>query len=161
MLLAIGTTSVFAAPGALPDSPLYAVRSLRENLEIGLAASPAKRAGLYASFATERSAQLRALTRTSSASPKVVRALLRDIKVEIQEANQEANSDGQGARSAVQKAEGQIGSQLNEIQQDGTLPAVQDHSLSDTLRQVQSGQSGQTGHADQSGDSTGNDSNQP
>lgn len=161
MLLVIGTTSVFAAPSALPGSPLYAVRTLKENLEVRLAASPAERAGLYATFATERSAQLRALTRTSSASPEVVNALLRDIKGQIQEANQEANNDGQGARNAVQQAEGQIGTQLNQIQQDGTLPAAQENSLSDTLLQVQAGPSGQSGQSHQSGDSSGNDGNQP
>ena len=161
MVLSIGTTSVFAAPSALPDSPLYAVRNLEEKMQIQFAASPASRAGLYASFATERSTQLRALTRTSNASRNVVAALLRDIRVRVQEANQEANSDGQGARSAVQQAEGQIGSQLNEIQQEGNLPADQGDSLSDTLRAVQSGQSGQTGQSRESGDSAGNDSNQP
>jgi hypothetical protein len=158
-LLAIGTTSVFAAPGALPDSPLYAVRNFKETLQVRLASSPAERATLYASFATERSAQLRALTRNNAAEPNVVQTLLRDIKDRIHEANQEANGDGQDARAAVQQAEGQIGSQLNQIQQEGNLPAGQDNSLTDTLNAVQSGQPGPSG---QSGDASGNDNtNQP
>jgi hypothetical protein len=125
-------------------------------VQVRLAGSPAQRAALYASFATERSSQLRDLTRNNAADRSAVQTLLRDIKDRINEANQEANGDGKQARAEVQQAEGQIGSQLNQIQQEGNLPAGEGGSLGDTLRAVQSGQSGQ------SGDGTGNDNaNQP
>ena len=154
----IGTTSVFAAPSALPGSPLYAVRSLKENLEVRAGREPC-RAGWPVRHLRDRAQRPASGTdaHQQRLAGRSCNALLRDIKGEIQEANQEANSDGQGARNAVQQAEGQIGSQLNQIQQDGTLPAAQENSLSDTLLQVQAGPSGQSGQSDQSGDSSGND----
>jgi hypothetical protein len=160
MLLAIGTTSVFASPSALPDSPLYAIRNVKETLQVQLAGTKAQRARLYASFAAERSAQLRAVTRTKQVTDaSVLQTLLRDITDRVHEANLAATGDGQDARSAVQQAEAQIGSQLNQIQQEGNFPANQEDSLTNTLRAVQSGQTGQSGP---SGDSGGSDnSNQP
>ena len=144
-LLAVGTTSVLASPAALPDSPLYAVRNLREDVQVRLAGTPARRAALYASFATERSAQLQQLARDRTLRPEVAGTLLRDISTRIHQANQEAHDDGPGARSAVQQAEGQIGEQLNQIQQQGGLPGSQEESLTNAIREVQSGQSGDTG----------------
>ncbi len=163
MLMALGTTSALAAPSALPDSPLYSVRNWREAAQLQLAGNSAQRAMLYAGFAGERATQLRHLGANKTVDPAVVTTLLRDIQARVQHANQEANEDGQGARSAVQNVEGQIGNQLTEIQQQGEFSGDNAAQLTDTLRAVQSGQTGQTGQTGQPGDSTsgnGND-NQP
>lgn len=154
-LMAVGTTSALAAPSALPDSPLYAVRNWREAAQVQLAGNPAERAMLYANFAGERATQLRRLAANKAVDPGLVTTLLRDIQARVHRANQEANNDGPNARAAVREAEGQIGNQLTEIQQQGEFSGDNAAQLTDALRTVQSGQTGQ------SGDSTSGTSNSP
>jgi hypothetical protein len=145
MLVALGTTSALAAPSALPDSPLYSVRNWREAVQLQLAGSSAQRARLYATFAAERTSQLRQLADRKAADLGVVTTLLRDIEDRVHRADQQAHDDGPAARSAVREVEGQIGNQLTEIQQQGEFSGNAAAQLSDTLRAVQSGQSGQSG----------------
>src|SRR6202171_1803054 len=153
MLMALGTTSALAAPSALPDSPLYPVRNMREA---------AQRAMLYANFAAERATQLRRLVGHKDVAPGVVGTLLRDITSRVHQANQEAKDHGQAAQSAVREVEGQIGDQLSQIQQEGEFSGNDGAQLTDTLRAVQSGQSGQSGDSSNSSATNGNgDSNQP
>ena len=139
-LMALGTTSALAAPSALPDSPLYAVRNWREAAQVQLAGNPAERAMLYANFAGERATQLRRLAANKAVDPGLVTTLLRDIQARVHSANQEANNDGPSARAAVREAEGQIGNQLTEIQQQGEFLGDNAAQLTDALRTVQSGQ---------------------
>jgi uncharacterized protein DUF5667 len=164
MLMALGTTSALAAPSALPDSLLYPVRNMREAVQVQLAGTAAQRALLYANFAAERATQLRRLVGHKDVAPGVVVTLLRDITSRVHQANQEAKDDGPAARSAVSQVEGQIGDQLNQIQQEGEFSGNDGAQLTDTLRDVQSGQSGQSGPSGPSGQSGGNsntDTNQP
>ncbi|HEV2012376.1 MAG TPA: DUF5667 domain-containing protein [Candidatus Dormibacteraeota bacterium] len=156
LILTLGTTSALAAPSALPDSPLYPVRNLREAVQVQLAGSPAQRAMLYVNFAAERSKQLRELPGPNALAPNLVTTLLRDITARVHQANQEAQDGGPAARSAVLQVEGQIGDQLMQIQQEGEFSGNDGAQLTATLRAVQSGQSGQSGQA---GD--GNNANQP
>ncbi|GAC1482334.1 MAG: hypothetical protein PVSMB9_08030 [Candidatus Dormibacteria bacterium] len=144
-LLALGTTSVFASEGALPDSPLYGVRNLREGVQVTLAGTPAGRASLYASFAAERSLQLRELVKQKGGNGDAVGTLLRDISDRVQHANQEAQDDGPGARAAVRQADQEIGQELTQLQQEGDFNGNNGQSVSDTLRAVQSGESENTG----------------
>jgi len=155
LIMALGTTSALAAPSALPDSPLYPVRNLKETVQVNLAGSAAQRAMLYASFAGERATQLRQLAGHKAVDSGVVVTLLRDITARVHQANQAAHDDGPAARLAVRQAEGQIGDQLNQIQQEGEFAGNAGDQLASTLRDVQSGQSGQ------SGDNSNNDTNQP
>jgi hypothetical protein len=155
VLLALGTTSALAAPSALPDSPLYSVRNWRESVEVQLAGNSTQRAMLYANFAGERTTQLRQLAGHKAVDPGLVTTLLRDITARVQRANQEAHDDGQAAQSAVRGVEGQIGNQLSELQQEGEFSGDAAAQLTDTLRVVQSGQSGQTG-ANNTSNSNGN-----
>ncbi len=141
MLLALGTTSALAAPSALPDSLLYPVRNLQETVEVQLAGTPAKRALLYANFASDRMTQLRSLAHQHGLAPAVVTTLLRDIADRVKEANQEAHNDGPSARSAVREIESQIGDQLTQIQQQGEFSGDSGTQLTQTLQSVQSGQS--------------------
>ena len=155
LIMALGTTSALAAPSALPDSPLYPVRNLKETVQVNLAGTAAQRAMLYASFAGERATQLRQLIGSKAVDRGVVVTLLRDISARVHQANQAAHSDGPAARSAVAQVEGQIGDQLNQIQQEGEFSGGAGDQLASTIRDVQSGQAGQSG-------ATGNsDSNQP
>jgi hypothetical protein len=162
MLMALGTTSALAAPSALPDSPLYPVRNVREAVQVQFASTAAQRAMLYANFAAERATQLRRLVGHKDVAPGVVGTLLRDITSRVHQANQEAKDDGQAAQSAVREVEGQIGDQLSQIQQEGEFSGNDGAQLTDTLRAVQSGPSGQSGDSSNSSATNGNgDSNQP
>jgi hypothetical protein len=145
LLLTLGTTSALAAPSALPDSPLYPVRNWREAAQVQLAGSSAQRAMLYATFAAERSTQLRQLADHKGVNSGLVTTLLRDIEDRVHHANQEARDDGPAARSGVRDIEDQIGNQLTQIQQQGELSGNAGAQLTETLRAVQSGQSGQSG----------------
>jgi hypothetical protein len=151
-LMAIGTTSALAAPSALPDSPLYPVRNMREAVQVQLAGNPAQRAMLYATFARERATQLGRLVANKTVAPALVTTLLRDIEARVHQANREAQADGPAARSAVRDVEGQIGNQLTEIQQQGEFSGDNASLLTNTLHAVQSGQSGQSGDSNSSGD---------
>jgi hypothetical protein len=155
LIMALGTTSALAAPSALPDSPLYPVRNLTETLQVNLASTATQRAMLYASFAGERATQLRQLAGHKAIDPSVVVTLLRDITARVHQANQAAHNDGAAARSAVAQVEGQIGDQLNQIQQEGEFSGDAGNQLANTIRDVQTGQSGQ------SGDNSNSDTNQP
>jgi hypothetical protein len=159
VLLTLGTTSALAAPSALPNSPLYPVRNLREAVQVQLAGTPAQRAMLYANFAGERTTQLRGLAGNKGVDPSLVAALLRDITARVHQANQEAHDDGPAARSAVGKVEGQIGDQLTQIQQQGEFSGDNAAQLTDTLRAVQSGRSGQTGDSNTNSSGGNSDSN--
>jgi hypothetical protein len=158
LVVTLGTTSALAAPSALPDSPLYPVRNVREALQVQLAGTAAQRAVLYANFAAERTTQLRRLAGPNAAAPGLVATLLRDITARVHQANQEAQDGGPAARSAIRQVEGQIGDQLTQIQQEGEFSGNDGAQLTDTLRAVQLGQSGQSGQA---GDSNSNNTNQP
>src|ERR1700682_2158791 len=156
------TSSAPAAPSALPDSPLYPVRNVREAVQVQFASTAAQRAMLYANFAAERATQLRRLVGHKDVAAGVVGTLLRDITSRVHQANQEARDDGQAAQSAVREVEGQIGDQLSQIQQEGEFSGNDGAQLTDTLRAVQSGQSGQSGDSSNSSATNGNgDSNQP
>jgi hypothetical protein len=142
MLLTLGTTSALAAPSALPDSPLYSVRNWRETVQVQLAGTSAQRAMLYATFAAERTTQLRRLVEHNAVDPGLATTLLRDIEDRVHHANQEAHNDGPAARSTVRDIEGQIGNQLTQIQQQGEFSGNAGAQLTQTLQSVQSGQSG-------------------
>src|ERR1700694_3674253 len=97
ILMALGTTSALAAPSALPDSPLYPVRNVREAVQVKLAGNAAQRAILYANFAAERATQLRQLVGHKDVTPGVMVTLLRDIASRVHQANQEATAAGPAA----------------------------------------------------------------
>jgi hypothetical protein len=147
LLLALGTSSVLAAPSALPESPLYSVRNWREAAQLQLAGTAAQRAVLYATFAAQRSTQLHRLTEGRTVDPGLVTTLLRDIADRIHRANQEAHDDGPAARSSVRDVESQIGNQLTQIQQQGELSGDAAAQLTETLHAVQSGPSDQSGNS--------------
>jgi hypothetical protein len=141
VLMTVGTLTTFAAPSALPDSPLYGLRNLREGIEIQLAGTPARRAALDVAFAQQRADQLVGLTRAGGASPVVVSALLRDVSSRVHAADAAAQEDGAAARAALQRAEGQIDTELTQLHDSVTLSPDATQQLDNTIHDVQSGES--------------------
>jgi hypothetical protein len=141
VLMIVGTVTTFAAPSALPGSPLYGVRNLREAIEIQLAGTPARRAALDVAFAQQRADQLVGLTRAGGASAVVVSALLRDVSSRVYAADVAAHEDGPAARAALQRAEGQIDTELTQLHDSGTLSPSATQQLDNTIHDVQSGES--------------------
>jgi len=141
VLMVISTLTALAAPSALPDSPLYGVRNVRETLEVRLAGTPAQRAALYVTFARQRADQLRRLTRVTGASSTVISTLLRDISSRVAAANGEAREDGAAARAALQPSEGQIETELTQIQNSATLSPDGEQQLDTTIQDVESSES--------------------
>jgi uncharacterized protein DUF5667 len=155
VLMVAGTVTALAAPSALPDSPLYAVRGVRETLQIRLAGTPAERASLYATFAQQRADQLRRIARAKDASPQVVTTLLRDISSQIHSADAEARDAPKDTRAAIHGLEGQIESDLTQVQSGDTLSPDASQQLNTTIHDVQSGESTNAAEPNQSPDSTG------
>jgi uncharacterized protein DUF5667 len=141
VLMIVGTVTTFAAPSALPDSPLYGLRNLREGIEIQLAGTPARRAALDVAFAQQRADQLVGLTRAGGASPVVVSTLLADVSSRVRAADAAAHEDGPAARAAVQQAEGQIDTELTTLHDSGSLSPSATQQLDNTIHDVQAGES--------------------
>lgn len=141
VLLTVGTVAAVAAPSALPDSPLYGLRNLREAVEIRLAGTPARRAALDVGFARQRVDQLVAITGAGTTSPMVVSTLLRDISSRIHTADGEVHDDGAAARAALQPAEGQIETELTQLQDSATLSPDAAQQLDLTIRDIESSES--------------------
>ncbi len=144
-LATLGTTSVLASSQALPDSPLYPVRNLQEGVQVQLASNATQRATLYASFATARSGQLRHRAHNHERiSPDGLATVLHDIRRLVHQANEEGHSGGPIAQSVVGRAKDQIGQQLNDVQQQGTLSEAENLSIGETIHAVQAEQQGQS-----------------
>jgi hypothetical protein len=141
VLMIIGTIAAFAAPSALPDSPLYAVRNLREALEVRLGATSGQRSSLYLNFAQQRADQLVHVARGKGASPTVISDLLRDLASRTHAADAEARDEGAAARAALQHAEGQIETELTQLRASDTLSPDANQQLDTTIRDVQSSES--------------------
>jgi hypothetical protein len=135
--LLLGAVSVFAAGDALPSSPLYPVRSLREQVQLFLAAGSAQRAHLHAIFARERANQLQALAKDPSRSTKDVTTLLSDIETQADEATAEAQSAPEAA-AEVSQIEVDISEHLQQVEQAGELSPAESQQLSSTRESVQS-----------------------
>jgi hypothetical protein len=138
VLMIAGTVAAFAAPSALPDSPLYGLRNLREAIEIQLAGTPARRAALDIAFAQQRADQLVRLAHLKGASPMVVSTLLHDISSRTRAADAEAREDGAAARAALLHSEGQMESELKQLHDSQTLPPSATQQLDNTILDVQS-----------------------
>jgi hypothetical protein len=141
VLIIVGTIGAFASPSALPDSPLYALRNLREAVEIRLAATPVQRASLSLTFAQQRADQLVHVARDKGASATVIESLLRDITSRIRAADTEARGVGADAQAQLQQAESQIQQELTQLHESGTLSPDVNRQLDNTIHDVQSSES--------------------
>lgn len=141
VLAALSSVAVLAAPSALPGSPFYGVRNIRESVEVQLAASPRERAVLYARFARQRAGQLRLAVAEKRVSAEDVSTLLRDIAARVDEADQEARDAGQPARDAVRESEMGIEADLSEVKASDDLSSTASEELDKTIQDVQSGES--------------------
>jgi hypothetical protein len=160
-LATLGTTSVLASSQALPDSPLYTVRTIEEGAQVQFAGSTARRATLHANFATARSGQLRQLAHSHERlSSDALAATLRAIRDLMNQANQEAHAD-RSAAAAVNQAEYQVGQQLSDVQQQGTYSAAENQAIGATIQAVQAGQQGPSGTSGDGSTTSTTGTNQP
>jgi len=58
LILLLGSSTVFAAGGSMPGSPLYPVKIATEDVRLSLTSSPVSKAELYATYADRRVVEL-------------------------------------------------------------------------------------------------------
>ena len=103
-LSSIGGT-VYAAQGSLPDDLLYPVKTLTEDIQIGLESDPEERLDLYASFANRRLEEIEAQIQAGGEiSPKALARLEKLSEKMLQQASQVGEKGLENALRQIQKA---------------------------------------------------------
>ncbi len=103
-LSSIGGT-VYAAQSSLPDDLLYPVKTLTEDIQIGLESDPEERLDLYASFANRRLEEIEAQIQAGEEiSPKVLARLEKHSEKMLQQAAQVGDKGLENALRQVQQA---------------------------------------------------------
>ena len=135
---AAAVASVFAAGDALPSSPLYPIRTAREQVQLFLATNAGERAQLHMQFAMERTTQLEALVKQSTRDTKDVHKLLDDIHLDADQATAEIESSPPQAAVEVEQTAAQIDQQLEEVSTNADLTPAESQQLADTTQAVES-----------------------
>jgi len=126
----LGLTSVYAAGDALPGSPLYTVRGVREHLQVALASGSAERARLYVEFAAARTHELhQKMIHKEELAPADMSNLLKDVSTLSHDASQESRSADAETQQTVKASEAAVADELMETEQEGTLTADENLSL--------------------------------
>ena len=103
-LTSIGGT-VYAAQGSLPDDLLYPLKTLTEDIQIGLESDPEERLDLYATFANRRLEEIEAQIQAGEEiSPKVLARLEKHSEKMLQQAAQVGEKGLENALRQVQQA---------------------------------------------------------
>jgi hypothetical protein len=103
-LSSIGGT-VYAAQDSLPDDLLYPVKTLTEDIQIGLESDPEQRLDLFASFANRRLAEIETQIQAGEEiSPKALARLEKLTEKMLQQAAQEGEMGLENALKQVQQA---------------------------------------------------------
>ena len=103
-LSSIGGT-VYAAQSSLPDDLLYPVKTLTEDIQIGLESDPEERLDLYATFANRRLEEIEAQIQAGEEiSPKVLARLEKHSEKMLQQAAQVGDKGLENALRQVQQA---------------------------------------------------------
>jgi len=103
-LSSIGGT-VYAAQSSLPDDLLYPVKTLTEDIQIGLESDPEERLDLYATFANRRLEEIEAQIQAGEEiSPKVLARLEKHSEKMLQQAAQVGEKGLENALRKVQQA---------------------------------------------------------
>ena len=103
-LSSIGGT-VYAAQGSLPDDLLYPLKTLTEDIQIGLESDPEERLDLYVSFANRRLEEIEAqVLAGEKISPKAMARLEKLSKMMLQQAAQVGEQGLENALRQVQQA---------------------------------------------------------
>ena len=103
-LSSIGGT-VYAAQSSLPDDLLYPVKTLTEDIQIGLESDPEERLDLYASFANRRLDEIEAQIQAGEEiSPKALARLEKLSEKMLQQAAQVGEKGLENALRQVQQA---------------------------------------------------------
>ena len=133
----LGLTSVYAAGDALPGSPLYTVRGVREHVQVALASGSAERARLYVEFAAARTHELhQKLIHKEELAPADLSSLLRDVSTLSHDASQESRSADAETQLTVKAAEAAVADELMETKQAGTLTADENNEVEQTVHTV-------------------------
>lgn len=103
-LSSIGGT-VYAAQSSLPDDLLYPVKTLTEDIQIGLESDPEQRLDLYATFANRRLEEIEAQIQAGEEiSPKVLARLEKHSEKMLQQAAQVGEKGLENALRQIQQA---------------------------------------------------------
>ncbi|NQS91230.1 MAG: hypothetical protein HQ574_02385 [Chloroflexi bacterium] len=103
-LSSIGGT-VYAAQDSLPDDLLYPVKTLTEDIQIGLESDPEERLDLYASFANRRLEEIEAQIQAGEKiSPKALARLEKLSEKMLQQAAQMGEKGLENALRQIQQA---------------------------------------------------------
>ncbi len=103
-LSSIGGT-VYAAQGSLPDDLLYPVKTLTEDIQIGLESDPEERLDLYASFTNRRLEEIKAQIQAGEEiSPKALARLEKLSEKMLQQATQMGEKGLENALRQIQQA---------------------------------------------------------
>ena len=103
-LSSIGGT-VYAAQDSMPDDLLYPVKTLTEDIQIGLESDPEERLDLYASFANRRLEEIEAQIQAGEEiSPKALARLEKHSEKMLQQAAQVGEKGLENALKQVQHA---------------------------------------------------------
>jgi len=118
--------SAFAAPSALPDSPLYPVKQLEESVRLTFTPSN-DRLALQLQFAAERLREAQAMTNTHK--PRLAKNSLRAFRVTLNDAAAALKNpaDPQSAKAAVQELRTQLAAveQANAVRADDATEVKQ------------------------------------
>jgi len=103
-LSSIGGT-VYAAQDSMPDDLLYPVKTLTEDIRIGLESDPEERLNLYASFANRRMEEIEAQIQAGEEiSPKALARLEKHSEMMLQQVAQVGEKGLENALMQVQQA---------------------------------------------------------
>ena len=134
-LFSIGGT-VYAAQGSLPDDLLYPVKTLTEDIQVGLESDPQERLDLYASFANRRLEEIQAQVEAGEEpSGKALGRLKKHTDNMMQEA---AQMGEQGLENALRQIQQNLQKQnqlMGKLQKE--KPGSGEKGLANALERIQ------------------------
>jgi hypothetical protein len=123
-LLAMGAAGgAYASEGAYPDSPLYGVKLLREDIQLNVTSDRKARAQLLLRFANTRLAEARTMTREGK-DDLAVQSLLR-LRTLVQQIGSNSQSSGPDQADLENNLKS-VDTGLTEIDQQTSTPAVRE-----------------------------------
>jgi hypothetical protein len=130
VFILVGTSTAYAAEGALPGEPLYAVKiAVNENVETALAVTPAQKAGVHAKLAQRRVEEAEALAAKGNLDATTTAELTANFDAHAQAAASSTVELAQADPAAAAEAKAQFDSS---IQAHGEILAVLGDTSSST-----------------------------
>ena len=136
--LLASSATVYASGDALPGSPLYGIRQVREGAQLTWTRSPSERTALSLDFALVRARQLHQQASSgASMPPDALATLLHDILNLVTQAGRESRADGATARGTMQRERSQITQQLLDAKQQGQFSEAEAQKLTQTIDSIE------------------------